>query len=102
MTPFSKAFAMSEFISSRMKMIKRKQKMMLKSKIDSINMNKKYKKLLEIFEIDWLENVQPIIIENTIDYYDNRMTANNFIIDMTCYLKILMKGIISTSKPPRY
>ena len=73
--------------------------------MDSINMNKKYKKykkILEIFEIGWLENLQPIIIENAIDYYDNQMSANDFIIDMTCYLKILMKGIISTSKPPRH
>ena len=65
--------------------------------MDNIIMNKKYKKLLENFEIGWLENVQLIIIENAIDYYDNQMSVNNFIINMTCYLKIMMKGI--TVKP---
>ena len=45
-------------------------------------MNKEYKELLENLEIDRLENVQAVImIENAINYNDNQMNTNNFIID---------------------
>ena len=105
---FSKAFALSEFTSSRINDDKKESEDDAKMQdetipvgiMDSIKMNKEYKELLENLEIDRLENVQAVImIENAINYNDNQMNTNNFIIDSDLLFENTDKNEFDQSQP---